>query len=597
MTDQENLIEQLQKEPSQQKSKIHYFFLVNENPVAVMLESLHYPVIIIDEKHLSITEFETIISELQPGTTYILDYVFLTCLTKRENEELQKFLKQEGLHYKEQAWRLFYQKEYLKDPRNINELKKAINEFTKEDKLASYDSNLMRFHHWNSKGEPIAAFDFKIFEYIKENYSLFICGSPYLYINGVYVRDNGGTQIKKIIRDCLYEPFKKARIINQVYTLIFEAQEFQLDFSEVNQHPKSYINFQDGMLDVKTMQTIPHDPKYFSINQVPYRYEDIEKASKGIEIENFFQFIFSASDDRQMLLEYAGLCLTTDTSQQRFLTLYGLGGTGKSVLIQLLETAAGIQNVSNVSMQELSKRFSTSLLVGKTLNSCADLSMEALEDSSTIKKLLGEDSLMAEFKGQNAFMFKNYSKLLFSTNMLPVITTERTNGFYRRLLILKIDKQPEKPDTELADKLIKEIHYFLKLAIQALHEMYQRGLITISKNSIQAVAQMRKDSDVVQAWLDDCCITGENLRIERTIAYESFKKYCEEEERQSLTRNGFFKALRTKNFLEVRGKTERYFIGISIQRNDDNNKFILATEEQLKTFPFTWYKSSNFKEK
>ena len=72
------------------------------------------------------------------------------------------------------------------------------------------------------------------------------------------------------------------------------------------------------------------------------------------------------------------------------LTLCGLGGTGKSVLIRLLESAAGVENVSNVSMQELSKRFSTSLLVGKTLNSCADLSMEALEDSSTVKSYWGK---------------------------------------------------------------------------------------------------------------------------------------------------------------------------------------------------------------
>lgn len=588
MTEQENLIEQLKQEPKRQKARINYFFLVNENPIAVMLKGIHYPAIIINEDHLSITEFKTILSELQPGTTHILDYIFLTCLTKRENEELQEFLKKEGLHYKEQAWKLFYQKEYLKNPNNIKELERAIKEFAKEDRLASYDANLMPFHHWNSKGEPIAAFDFKIFEYIKKTYPLFVCsGSVYLYQHGVYLRDYDGTQLKEIIRNCLYESFKKARIINQVYTLIFEAHEFRKKLSEINQYPKSYINFQDSMLDVKTMQKIPHDPKYFSINQVPYRYEDIEKTLDGKEIETFFQFIFSAPDDRQMLLEYAGLCLTTDTSQQRFLTLCGLGGTGKSVLIQLLETAAGSNNVSNVSMQELSKRFSTSLLVGKTLNSCADLSTEALEDSSTIKKLLGEDSLMAEFKGQNAFMFKNYSKLLFSTNMLPVITTERTNGFYRRLLILKINKQPEKPDTELANKLIKEIHYFLKLAIQALHEMYQRGMITISENSVQAAEQMRKDSDVVQAWLDDCCMIEEDLRIERTIAYESFKKYCEEEERQSLTRNGFFKALRTKNFLEVRGKAERYFIGISIQKNYDNNKFISITKEQFKTFPFT----------
>lgn len=219
------------------------------------------------------------------------------------------------------------------------------------------------------------------------------------------------------------------------------------------------------------------------------------------------------------------------------------------------------------------------------------MSVEALEDSSTIKKLLGEDFVMAEFKGETAFMFKNYSKLLFSTNMLPTITAERTNGFFRRLLILNMDKQPETPDIGLADKLIKETPYFIKVAVQALHEMYQRGRITVSENSKKAVLQMRKDSDVVEAWINDNCTIAAGLRTERTAAYEDFKKYCEKEERQALTRNGFFKALRTKNFSEVKGKNERFFGGISIEKvpidAEKSDGFMRITEEQLAELPFT----------
>ena len=59
---------------------------------------------------------------------------------------------------------------------------------------------------------------------------------------------------------------------------------------------------------------------------------------------------------------------------------------------------------------------------------------------------------------------------------------------------------------------------------------------------------MRKDSDVVQAWIDDCCTVGADLKMERAAAFADFEKYCKDEERQALTRNGFFKALRTKNF-------------------------------------------------
>lgn len=485
---------------------------------------------------------------------------------------------------------------YLKD--GAEEAAKKIHEALEKAEKVEIDAyvengppDLSRFHRLNKEGEPVGVFDYEIFKYIKENYPLFVCGFPYIYSGGVYVADRRGTKLKQIIRKFLYPQFIKSRTINQVYNLIIDAEELQKDFSDLNCYSKSWINFKDCMVDAKTMQEIAHSPEYLSINQIPFRHEDIKKATQGKEIEKFFESVFTSADDREMFLEYAGLCFTTDTSQQRFLTLCGLGGTGKSIMIRLVQTAVGDANISNVGMQDLEKRFSTSLLVGKTLNSCADLSIDALNDASTLKKLLGEDSLMAEFKGENAFMFKNYSKLLFSTNTLPAVPSERTNGFYRRLLVLKMDKQPEEPDIELADKLVKEIEYFTNLALQAVHRMYQRGIITISENSKEAVLQMRKDSDVVESWINDRCTVAPYLRIERTEAYKDFEKYCEEEERKTLTRNGFFKALRIKSFSEVKGKNERYFVGISVEKvtaeSEKNADFRKMTQEEFKDLPFS----------
>ena len=78
------------------------------------------------------------------------------------------------------------------------------------------------------------------------------------------------------------------------------------------------------------------------------------------------------------------------------------------------------------------------------------------------------------------------------------------------------------------------------------------------------------------------------MRTERAAAYEDFKKYCEDEERQALTKNGFFKALRTKNFAEVRGKSERYFADISIGKSDGKtDEFVTVTDEQLAELPFS----------
>lgn len=576
----------LAKEPESTHER--YIFLIDNQDMALAIINAGYKALALiqEDNFYNVGGFIGYMKKIAFAGTCRNDYIYvLACQTKSANDSLENYFKAEYLQFK-QGWRLFKDKDYLAKIEREKELKAILDSFVErfegKEKL-----DLTQFHHMNKEGTPTAAFDFAIFEHIKNNYHIFVCGLPYVYESGVYIPDYKGTRIKNIIKKYLYPQFIKSRIINQIYTLIVEADELQKDFDTLNDFPVHWANFKDCMLDLKTLQEKPHDPKYLAINQLPFSYREVKTAVRGGEIEKFFDFIFTASDDRQMLLEYAGLCLTKDTSQQKFMVLCGVGGTGKSLLIRMIEAALGSANVSNVSMQELSRRFSTSLLTGKLLNSCADLSVEALEDSSTVKKLLGEDSIMSERKGENAFMFRNYSKLLFSTNMLPLITGERTNGFFRRLLILNMDRQPENPDTELFSKLEKEIPYFVRLSIEAAHKMYQRGIIAMSENSKQAVLQMRKDSDVVESWLNDCCTIGKDLRVERVEAYRDFEKYCETEERQSLSRNGFFKALRAKNLAEVRGKTERYFVGVSLGKATVNSDgFMEVTPEQLAELPF-----------
>lgn len=571
-----------------------YLFIVSDQDLWMQIVTNNFRSLCLSDE-TDITEFIDYMDEIQFEGTNRSDYMYvLCCNTAKSNKRLKEYIEADGILKFHEGWRLFHEKEYLKNNDHNQELVEILQSVVKRYEPEEVQLFLDDFHFMKDgkSGEDGAAgvFDFAIFEHIKHHYNIFVCGNPYIYENGVYKPDYQGTKLKKIIRGYLFPKFRKSRTINQVYNLIVEADELQKDFSELNCFPKSYVNFQDCMLDVEIMQEIPHSPDFFSINQIPHKWQEVKRAAEGKEIEKFFEFIFSSDDDRKMLLEYSGLCLTTDTRQQRFLTLCGIGGTGKSVLIRLLEAAAGAKNTSNIAMQDLSKRFSTSLLVAKTLNSCADLSVEALEDSSTMKKLIGEDKLMAESKGQNAFMFRNYSKLLFSTNALPVVTAERTNGFFRRMLILKMDRQPEKPDIELADRLLSELNYFIKLSVQALHDMYQRGIITISENSKEAVLQMRKDSDVVEAWISERCTVGAELKVDRGIAFEDFKKYCEDEERQPLTRNGFFGALRKKSFAESRGKTERFFVGLSVGKvtaeSDGQDEFLTVTDEQLAELPF-----------
>lgn len=376
-------------EPTNAKEK--YIFITDNEEISQSIILVGFKSVFLanedSEYQYSIDTFLNYLDEIAYKGKCRTDYTYIpACGIKKANDTLEEYFKAEYLKT-HQGWRLFKNKEYLSNYDKEDELKKTLEEYVKRFEGDNGKLDLMQFHHTNDNGKVTGVFDFAIFEHIKEHYNIFVCGNPYVYEDGVYIPDYQGTKLKKIIREYLYPEYRKSRIINQVYNLLVEADELQKDFSSLNNYPKSYINFRDCMLDAVTMEKFPHSPEYFSINQVPFKYEDVEKAPEGKEIIKFLNFAIPNTDDRKMVLEYGGYGMTPDTRQQRFLMICGQGGTGKSILIRLLEGMAGIKNVSNVSMQELNKRFSTSLLVGMTLNSCADLSGEALEDSSTMKKL------------------------------------------------------------------------------------------------------------------------------------------------------------------------------------------------------------------
>lgn len=456
------------------------------------------------------------------------------------------------------------------------------------DEEESFD--ISYFHKFNARGEPTAVIHNRVAENVKKLYSIFVCDVPYLYRDGVYRPDEKGTMIKDIIKQRIFPDLRKSQLINQIYNLIVDSNELQRSFETVNDYPKSWINFRDCMLDADTMQEKPHNPKYLSVNQLPWKWCDIKSSTDGQEIEKFINFAIPDEQDKEMLLEYFGLTFTVDTRQQVSLLLCGLGGSGKSVFIRLNEEAVGAENTSNISLQALSKRFSTSLLVGKLTNVYADLPYDSLEETGTFKSLIGEDRIFSERKGFQGFMFRNYSKQLFSTNLLPIIQGERNNAFFRRILILKMDHIPDEPNPELFEQLKPEITYFILLCVQALHRMYERGHILRSVNSQKAVRQMKADSDTTTSFIDEVCSLKAGIKTERKLLYNAYEEHCREEERQALSRTSFFKAMRAKGFSEIRGKNSRYFIGISLEKSDGEGDgesgFVAATQEELSEIPF-----------
>ena len=133
----------------------------------------------------------------------------------------------------------------------------------------------------------------------------------------------------------------------------------------------------------------------------------------------------------------------------------------------------------------------------------------------------------------------------------------------------------------------------MQLSVQSLERMYQQGTITVSEASEKAVLQLRADSDTTEAFLQEYCVDDEKGRIERTELYNKYNAFCEDTDRQSLTKNNFYKAMRTKGYSEIKTNGYRYFKGILYKENSPQTApqtaldgFVNITQEKLNELPF-----------
>jgi P4 family phage/plasmid primase-like protien len=441
------------------------------------------------------------------------------------------------------------------------------------------------FHSEDGKGKPSGVIDNRIFVYLTHTNHIFTCGGiTYIYRDGYYKMDLRGTIIKTLIMDCCLEQYIKSSTTDRIFKMFLQSCDLEKTTDELNKYSGHYINFENGMYDAIKQKVYAHNPKIYSTNQLPWSYTPDGDHGSGVETEKFLRYAVPDDEDREMLLEYIGLCCTKDVRQQKMLIISGDGGTGKSTIINLIQKLVGKRNISNVAMSKLQDNFQAIRMMGKLLNSCADLEIDALDDVTMIKKLIGEDSISDSYKGKDIISFDNYAKLLFSTNELPLVRNEKTEGFYRRLLILTMNEKPKERDPNLPDKLEKELPYLLHISMQALHRMYERGTILVSSNSIARTAQLRNDSDTVEAFLSEACVKKSDVKINRKDLYEKYAEWCDEWGRQAHQKSGFFKALRNKGYKDHKTNGDFVFAGLAI-KEDDKDEFMEVPKDN-KDVPF-----------
>lgn len=373
-------------------------------------------------------------------------------------------------------------------------------------------------------------------------------GNLYMYVNGVYQSD------RRIIEKKIVEriPEADSHFRSEVYKdleLRNEDTKFEKD--------TNIINFKNGLFNVGEKKLYKHSSKFFSINQIPVEFT--ENPISSLEVDDFFEKISSGNEKRkQAILEMIGYCMTTSVKLQKAFILYGeTARNGKSTLCTIITALLGQNNISNISLKDMSNNiFSTSGIKGKLLNIGAEMTEEFLKDTSIFKMLTTGDSLAVEEKFKTKQTISPYAKLLFNANALPVVS-DKTNGFYRRLHIIPLETSFSEEDAKHFDinkLLTKEaLEYLAYLAVDAFSSM--DGRFANYEESDAEVKKYRHNSNSILAFLRDReCNPLFNPKSKICTAktvYDSYKDYCISNQYQVIGRNKFYDEVEKTGLLRI----------------------------------------------
>lgn len=317
-------------------------------------------------------------------------------------------------------------------------------------------------------------------------------------------------------------------------------------FTKLDAPDKYKVQFDNISFDVRHGKLEECDT-FFTLHQIPHNYDAKADCPK---FKRFINNLFY-EEDIPVIQEYLGYCLVPNTLAQTALFIIGEGGEGKSRIPVLMEHIIGADNVVVGDFEGLQDKFSTSSLDKQMLFMDDELTLTALDDTSNFKKIVtAETAMEVEVKGKPKYKTKLYSRIICCGNGAIQSKFDRTDGFYRRLLLCKVRPvHYDKPDRTLSDQLDKEIPGIINWMLEGLCRVVKNGfIIEPSKRMSDEVQSLRDNSDTIQLFMNDEQFIDYTFDEEDKVSikqlYDAYKNWCQDNSYLIIHKNTFGKTIR-----------------------------------------------------
>lgn len=310
---------------------------------------------------------------------------------------------------------------------------------------------------------------------------------------------------------------------------------YWLDDSNPGAEPKSakhIIPFRNGLFDIKEYlatgktELLPHTPLFFCTYCLDF---DFNPDALCPTYDKIADTTFGDQEKRLLWEEIMGVHLYQPFPLEHFFVLQGEGSNGKSVLVNILTSLLGEENVSSIPLECFHpENFSFAKTYGKLANIISD--QHDIEDinEGLLKQFVTREIMTFNRKFKEPVTARPTAFLTICTNSVPKFT-DKTDGIWRRLVLFQLTNQIafEERDSRFISPHFwtssGELPGVFNLALKGLQRVISRGRLGLVESIENEKAKLRLDGDNIALFAMDCVNKSPNVL---SASGDFYKAYC-----------------------------------------------------------------------
>lgn len=318
--------------------------------------------------------------------------------------------------------------------------------------------------------------------------------------------------LSRLIKEVVDEAKESALMAKVTPALLKGVLQMMEGIAELGEPASSYsalVPLHNGVLELLGEVPVlrPYKSTDYFIAKSPYTYDPEAKCERFLK--ELIEPALGSEENVSLMQRNLGRMLVPGNLAQVVSILMGWGGSGKSVLIAMLEQIIGFIQFAYLRSSQLTGRFETHGFLGKSILVGKDVSPDYLSNqgAAVIKSLTGADRIQVEKKYGGKHDLRGCFYVIITTNSRLLVKLQGDLSAWRRRLVVHefSRKAPEKRIPNFDQVLLEEegsgvLSWLVQGFLAHREELREHGTLRMTPEQQQRVDDWLMESDALRTF-------------------------------------------------------------------------------------------------